>query len=98
MRTVWNNGRQPDKEALADVRDADKRKYYGLRHKPTGLWFHSEGNSSKRYFTSPDPFLRPKSACTLWRGDMEKPDDWEIVQLEVKIVMKSEGQKLVQSR
>ena len=85
----WMN--DVDVEALAHPRFADKRKHYGLRHKPTGLWFHSEGISAKRYFTSPDPFPRPKSACSFWRNNMQAPDDWEIVQLEVKIVMKAEG-------
>lgn len=91
MENIFYSNRKPDVEALQDVRPPDKRKYYGLRHKPSGLWFATEGKSAKRYYVSPDPFLRPKSACTMWLQAMEKPEDWEVVQLEVKIVVMAEG-------
>ena len=71
-----------DDEALANLRSGTKStKFYALRHKASGLYFHK---STKRYggpfFTASWPMMRQKSAWTTWLKDFGRPADWELVE------------------
>lgn len=74
-----------DVMALADRRKARKVRRYGMRHKETGLWLHKEQIAyAARFFVSPEPFPRPMSACKIWLKDMLQPEEWEIIELEMR--------------
>lgn len=81
-----------DEIALANRKTSKRKstKLYALRHKPTGLYFHSKvknysWDSDGNYYTAPYPMLRKqKGAFSFWISNMKNPEEWEVVEKEVE--------------
>lgn len=82
---------QYDELALANRLDDTARKNrkprYALRHKESGLWLHVAPRSWQSVFTSAvEPSVKTLSTVRYWLNRMVKPDEWEIVPMEVQPV------------
>ena len=76
-----------EQRLLEDVRPGRKVLRYSLRHKPSGLFVHSErAGLGTGYFLSPEPFPRPLVAAKTWIKWLETSGDWEIVRVEMTAV------------
>ncbi len=80
-----------DNKALNNVKTKNTEKFYALRHKKTGLFFHKKGGlSDAKCFLATWPMSQRKGIWTSWLKYFENKDDWEVVEMGFVIYSKGE--------
>ena len=69
-----------DTAALRNKSNRNTERIYALRHKATGLYFR---RYKQRTSTTAKPFAMSKAVMSYYFNEFERPEDWEIVKLEV---------------
>lgn len=77
----WQAPTPIDVQALNDVRKGpNSKKFYALRHKATGLFFHrSAARYGNMFYTATWPMARQKGVWTNWMKEFQNPQDWELI-------------------
>ena len=87
MGVYYNRKAGYDIAAIRNKSNRNTERIYALRHKTSGLYFRRYKQHTS---TTEKPFAMSKAVMSYYFNEFEHPDEWEVVKLEVRELVRLE--------